>query len=433
LKHHGARLAFHVLYTALLVYDDAASPSAVAPALAQIGCELVCANAPHAPDLVVVDVAEAAATCARLSARYRGVPILALAEPEDIASLFEAGATDCVARPVRHVELVARARAVLRADAERSRHVKRERRLSETLRKLELEKQELEKIACVDSLTGIANRRHALALLDAEWKRSARDGTPISLVMIDIDCFHAFNECYGHVGGDECLRRVSAAMVGCLRRPSDFVGRYGGEEFVAVLANTDAVGARLVAERLRAAVEALAIEHAGSTCAKVVTISAGFATAQARPEAVAADLLSTADHALLTAKAQGKNRALGDGPPAPPRPYGPQQPWVRFPVVVADPWFADRIPAFLASRRDDASALAAACSARTFDRVRSIARRMRAAAVEHGFERIQRLAGVLEHAARDEDSGTLAAAIDELVLYVDHVQVTYRRPLDQSA
>ena len=108
-------------------------------------------------------------------------------------------------------------------------------------------------------------------------------------------------------------------------------------------------------------------------------------------------------------------------------------PWTRFPVVVADPWFADRIPAFLDARREDAHALILACEHGAYDRIRGIVRRMKAAATDHGFDHIEHLATSLEHAARSEDRKAIAAAVEELVQYVDHVQVTYRRPLDQTA
>ena len=135
----------------------------------------------------------------------------------------------------------------------------RERKLSDTIAVLQREKQDLERLVCVDALTGVANRRHTMELLAAEWKRCVREQRPLAIVMIDLDYFHAYNERYGHPGGDACLQRVADAMVRALRRPSDYLGRYGGEEFMAVLPNTDAVGAKIVAERLRAAVEALAI------------------------------------------------------------------------------------------------------------------------------------------------------------------------------
>jgi diguanylate cyclase (GGDEF)-like protein len=426
-----------LLYTAMLLHDRDEVDASLAQALADATCDVIeCRDvddaAVHSPELVVVDVADPAPMCAKLSVRLRGAAVVAVTDAAELAKALEAGATDCIARPVRHMELVARIHAAMRGAGERARRVKRERKLSEELRKLQHDKRTLERTSCVDSLTGVANRRHTLELLDAEWKRSLRDGTQLSLVMVDLDNFHAFNERYSHVGGDDCLRRACAAMVGCLRRPSDFLGRYGGEEFLAVLANTDAVGGKLVAERLRAAVEALAIEHAAASGGRV-TISVGFATDRARAEMTATDLLAKADHALLTAKALGKNRVVGEAPPAPVRPPVSALPWQRFPVVVADPWFAARIPAFLAARRDDARALTDAHQAGSYERARTIARRMRAAAIEHGFERIQLLATLLELAARRHDAGLLDQAIGELVEYVDHVQVTYRRPLDHSA
>ena len=95
--------------------------------------------------------------------------------------------------------------------------------------------------------------------------------------MVDLDIFHAYDELYGHIGGDTCLQRVCEAMARSLRRPSDLLGRYRGEEFI-VVSNTDAVGAQIVAERIRASVTALAIPHASSSCSNVVTITAGFAS-----------------------------------------------------------------------------------------------------------------------------------------------------------
>jgi diguanylate cyclase (GGDEF)-like protein len=345
---------------------------------------------------------------------------------------FDAGVEDCLARPLRRAELVARTRAALRVRGERVRRHRRERKLSQELRALEREKHDLERIACVDSLTGIANRRHALALLEAEWKRSAREGTPLSLVMIDLDCFHAFNATYGHPGGDACLRRVTAEMVMCLRRPSDFLGRYGGEEFIAVLANTDAAGARIVAERIRAAVEALQIPHRSSTCSHVVTISVGFATALPKPETSHDALVAAADTALLVAKADGRNRTRGDAPALPARPRLASQPFRRFPPVIADPWFASRIPQFLAAARRDLLAARDACDAGAFERIRGTARKLRGSAIDHGIDTIAELASALERAARGDDRAAIKRVVDELEQYVEHVQVTYRRPLERK-
>ncbi|HTR53175.1 MAG TPA: diguanylate cyclase [Kofleriaceae bacterium] len=429
-----------MLFNAILLLDRREAAAPIRSALGELGGELAYADsiadviARRRPaDVIVIDVADPEAACARLVPRLRGTPLVAIVDADSLAPVLAAGADDCVRRDAARAELVARLRAAMRAGAERLRRARRERKLADHLRAIEREKHQLERIACVDSLTGIANRRHALALLDAEWKRSARDGRPLSVVMVDLDYFHAYNERYGHGGGDGCLRRTCAAMVGSLRRPSDVLGRYGGEEFIAVLAGTDAGGAAIVAERLRGAVEALAIPHAESRCARVVTISVGFATCRAQPDTVVADLLAKADHALLTAKANGRNRSVGEAPPAAPRAPISPLPWTRFPIVVADPWFADRIPPFLVACRGEARNAAAACAAGEFERVRQLARRLRAAANDHGIDRIARLAARLDHGARHADRVTITRVLDELAQYVDHVQVTYRRPLDQTA
>ncbi|HEY5946197.1 MAG TPA: diguanylate cyclase, partial [Kofleriaceae bacterium] len=369
----------------------------------------------------------------KILARTRGVPVIVILPENRMQTAFDAGVDDCIARPIRRVELVARTRAAIRLRIERARRSKRDRRLSQEVRTLQREKHDLERIVCVDSLTGVANRRHALSLLEAEWKRSAREGTPISLIMIDLDCFHAFNETYGHPGGDACLRRVTAEMVMCLRRPSDFLGRYGGEEFIAVLANTDAAGAQIVAERLRSAVEQLHIPHQASTCSEFTTISVGFATATPTPESITFEtLVNAADGALLLAKSNGRNQISGEAPTAGPRPRMSSQPWRRFPPVVADPWFANRIPQFLAATRGEVIATRDSCEAGAFERIRATARKLKTSAADHGIEMIVELANLLDRAARDDDRPSIQRIVDELEQYVEHVQVTYRRPLERK-
>ena len=385
------------------------------------------------PAVVVLDLLEPLSFegYRKLLGRLRGTPLLAIVPEARMQTAFDAGVDDCVARPVRRAELVARARAAIRLRIERVRRNKRDRRLCREVRALQREKHDLERIVCVDSLTGVANRRHALALLDAEWKRSAREATRLSIVMIDIDSFHAFNREYGHPGGDACLRRVAAEIAMCLRRPSDFLGRYGGEEFIAVLANTDAAGAQIVAQRLRAAVESLQIPHRASSCSPVVTISVGFASTQPNPELGAETLVKAADGALLRAKSAGRNRVSGEAPRSKPI-VRLAKPFRRFPIVVADPWFASRIPQFLAATRHDLGATRDACEAGAFDRIRAAARRLRNTAGEHGIDTIAQLANELERAARADDRVSIHHLLDELEQYVEHVQITYRRPLERK-
>ena len=172
---------------------------------------------------------------------------------------------------------------------------------------------ELTKLATNDGLTGIANRRHFEDTLRLELKRASRAGAPLSLVLFDIDFFKKYNDHYGHVAGDECLRQVAAVMRTSLDRPSDLAARYGGEEFVIVLPATGASGARKVAERMRVAIMALGIPHVGNPSG-VVTISAGTHTYHARPgeEDTPEALVEQADALLYRAKAEGRNRVCSE-------------------------------------------------------------------------------------------------------------------------
>jgi diguanylate cyclase (GGDEF)-like protein len=165
-------------------------------------------------------------------------------------------------------------------------------------------------LALIDGLTGIANRRQFDSVLDREWRRAYRGRTALSLVLLDIDCFKLFNDAYGHPRGDECLRQVAAAFAEVAHRGADLVARYGGEEFALVLPEVDARGALRLAEAARHAVEALAIPHATSTAATVVTASAGVATGYPAAGGTIETLVAEADRGLYLAKRQGRNRVV---------------------------------------------------------------------------------------------------------------------------
>jgi diguanylate cyclase (GGDEF)-like protein/PAS domain S-box-containing protein len=162
-------------------------------------------------------------------------------------------------------------------------------------------------MAMSDSLTGIANRRQFDDTMERELRRAMRDRSMLSLLMIDVDHFKSYNDLYGHVMGDECLRQIAIAAQDVLQRTSDLFARYGGEEFVAVLPNTDSRGAQLVAEQIRSAVELCRLPHAGNLHG-VVTISIGCATEILNPDSVGNPLLHAADAALYEAKSAGRNR-----------------------------------------------------------------------------------------------------------------------------
>ena len=186
-----------------------------------------------------------------------------------------------------------------------------------TLRKLaELQ---VEELAVIDSLTGIANRRRFDAVLEDEWRRARRMKHPVSLLLLDIDFFKAFNDTYGHRAGDDCLRRVGEALRPFSRRPDDLVARYGGEEFAVILGDTAHHGARQRAEEIRAVIQALNIRHEASPAADGVTVSVGVATRRPhmQPAATPADLIEAADKALYDAKQKGRNRVCVNREPPP--------------------------------------------------------------------------------------------------------------------
>ena len=162
-----------------------------------------------------------------------------------------------------------------------------------------------------DGLTGVGNRRHFDLAFDKEWRASKRSGKPLSLLMIDVDYFKAYNDCYGHQQGDACLRQIATALQQALRRPGDMLFRYGGEEFCAVLPDTWQDDALQVAEALRANVQRLALPHAAAAGA-TVSVSLGVATQCARAQVDPAVLLVAADAALYDAKRGGRNRVAAD-------------------------------------------------------------------------------------------------------------------------
>jgi len=187
-----------------------------------------------------------------------------------------------------------------------------EHELVQARESLQEHNRELTVLADHDGMTGIANRRRFEEALALETARASRSGAPLSLVMFDVDFFKRYNDSYGHVAGDACLRQVAAALRDSLGRPADLPARYGGEEFVALLPDTKPAGARMVAERIRAAVMALQIEHIGNASG-IVTISAGVYTLidGGDQTQAATTLVERADALLYQAKQSGRNQVCG--------------------------------------------------------------------------------------------------------------------------
>ena len=168
----------------------------------------------------------------------------------------------------------------------------------------------LETLSATDALTGIANRRQFDEVLAREHARHARSGADLSLILLDIDFFKAFNDLYGHPEGDTCLHQIGAVLADCSQRPSDLAARYGGEEFACILPETDQPGALLIAERIRRMIVELAIPHTGSQVSDVITASLGVLTVHCSSTMTAAELLAQADTLLYQAKSAGRNRVV---------------------------------------------------------------------------------------------------------------------------
>ncbi|HEX7983836.1 MAG TPA: diguanylate cyclase [Duganella sp.] len=253
------------------------------------------------PDLILLDAVmpgmDGYAVCGALrgSPRLQDIPIIfvtALSQPEDETRALEAGAVDFISKPFNIAVVRARVRSQLTI-----------KRQADAMRELSL----------TDGLTGVANRRHFNDTMLAEWRRCARAGMPLSVIMIDIDHFKLYNDHYGHQAGDACLQQVSAAMKGCAARPQDMLARYGGEEFILLLPQEGAEGTRVVAGRIMDEVRKLNLPHAASPTAPHVSISMGLATAMPPldshdPSAV----IRAADARLYHAKQTGRNRLCVD-------------------------------------------------------------------------------------------------------------------------
>jgi diguanylate cyclase (GGDEF)-like protein len=182
-------------------------------------------------------------------------------------------------------------------------------------RQLRVQAEALRAQSYVDGLTGIANRRHFDVALSRELKRASRNDTPLSLLLMDIDSFKAYNDHFGHQQGDACLTLVAEAFAATLQRPADLAARYGGEEFAAVLPDTDLAQAQIVAEAIRARVAALDVPHAPAAMHPNVTLSIGVATFSKTELSDAAAMLGAADRALYVAKKAGRNCVIVGTPP----------------------------------------------------------------------------------------------------------------------
>lgn len=185
-----------------------------------------------------------------------------------------------------------------------------ERQIHHLNHQLETERNAAQQNSLTDSLTGLSNRRYFDETLHTEFFRLKRTGLELSLIMMDVDLFKNYNDSYGHVAGDECLRRLAEVFLRMVMRAPDIVARYGGEEFVIILPSTNSQGATELAERIRKKVENLGIPHDTSSISDVVTISLGVITASPAMLTSPEQLVNLADDALYQAKNGGRNRVV---------------------------------------------------------------------------------------------------------------------------
>jgi diguanylate cyclase (GGDEF)-like protein len=185
-----------------------------------------------------------------------------------------------------------------------------EQRVNERTAALAAANRKLQRLANIDGLTQIANRRRFDEFMTQVWQQLQREQQPLSLLLCDVDYFKHYNDIYGHQQGDECLRQIAQALLQTVRRPTDLVARYGGEEFAVILPNTGLAGAVAVAELLGEAIQALELPHRGSKIGEYVTLSVGVSTLVPAPDLTLTALIMAADTALYEAKQRGRNQTI---------------------------------------------------------------------------------------------------------------------------
>lgn len=278
------------------------------------------------PDLVLLDIQmpcmDGYEVCLQLKADdcTRDIPVIFLSALDDVPDkvrAFQVGGVDYITKPFRNAEVLARVQTHLNL-----RYLQQQLQLKNALLEQEIRDRqaaeaalaaanlELQRLARSDGLTQLANRRFLNEFLEREWGRLLRHQQPLSLILLDIDFFKLYNDTYGHLAGDQCLRQVASLLQTTVRRPSDLVARYGGEEFVIVLPQTPMAGAIEVATILRQKIHALQLPHKGSPISPWVTLSLGIASTIPTSKTSWTELLNWADQALYQAKQAGRDRLM---------------------------------------------------------------------------------------------------------------------------
>ncbi|MEG4043849.1 PleD family two-component system response regulator [Microcoleus sp. Pol17_C1] len=255
------------------------------------------------------------------------IPVIFISALDDVfdkVKAFDAGGVDYITKPFQSAEVLARiknqliirnlylelqkqAQKIAEKNALLEQEIKNRKQAESALVEANIE---LQRLASLDSLTGVANRRQFNESLNREWQRMAREQLPLSLILGDIDYFKKYNDTYGHLAGDFCLQQVAQAISRAIKRPADILARYGGEEFAVILPNTKAEGSLKVAEAIRHEVLNLKIAHAQSAVNQYVTLSLGVFSVVPQDTSDPSILVAAADKGLYEAKEQGRNRSI---------------------------------------------------------------------------------------------------------------------------
>ena len=275
------------------------------------------------PDLILLDIMmpemNGYEVCQHLKAdqQTREVPIIFISildEVMDKVKAFSLGGVDYITKPFHLEEVLVRIENQLTLRRLQKQLQEQNARLQQEICErqkaeaaLKSANLELQRFVNLDGLTGINNRRRFDEYLDQEWRRMTRERSPLSLVLCDVDCFKLYNDTYGHIKGDHCLKQVAQAISDTLKRPADLVARYGGEEFVVILPKTNAEGATKVAQTILLQIQQLQIPHASSYVSNYVSLSIGVASIIPTQKDSSETLVALADKALYQAKQQGRD------------------------------------------------------------------------------------------------------------------------------
>jgi diguanylate cyclase (GGDEF)-like protein len=292
------------------------------------GMAAIAAVQTQLPDLILLDICmpelDGYEVCQQLKqdTRTQDIPIIfisALDELGDKVKAYKAGGVDYITKPFQIAEVVVRVKTHMTL-----RHLQQQLQRQNALLQQEVSdrlaaeaalqaaNQELQRLAHLDGLTQVANRRCFDDYLAQEWRRLAREQLPLSLILCDVDFFKQYNDNYGHQVGDTCLCQIANAIRSAIQRPADLVARYGGEEFAVILPNTPLAGAVQVGQKIQAQVGQLQIPHIGSQINPFVTLSFGIASMIPVPDGNMAQLITATDRALYQAKLAGRDRIATD-------------------------------------------------------------------------------------------------------------------------